>query len=201
MEREDLIDEYFVKRGYKVGAEIGSLKGEFSAEILKRWEGELYMVDVWRSLDEEDYPDSSNHGKHSPYMILSECVDRMAPFGRRAIMIRAFSDQAYKLFPDESLDFVFIDANHSYDSVKEDINLWYPKVRKGGLVMGHDYLDMDWYNDPLFLPNGKDKHIYDEYGYSGVFGVNPAVDEFCESRGYQVSKTNEWYGTWYFEKK
>jgi hypothetical protein len=202
MNREDLIKEIFVKRGFKVGAEIGSFKGEFAEEILKTWDGDLYMIDVWRELDFEDYPDGSNHGSFEPYTIMTECAERMEQFGERSTMIRNFSNKTYKLFPDESLDFVFIDANHTYKSVCEDIGLWYPKVKSGGILMGHDYIDLNWKEGP-FLPNGKDKHIYDNIHkwYCGVFGVNPAVDEFCERMGYQLSVTDEWFGTWYFEKK
>ncbi len=49
------------------------------------------------------------------------------------------SKEAVKEFKDESLDFVYIDANHNYEFVKEDIELWYPKVKIGGIIGGHDY--------------------------------------------------------------
>jgi predicted O-methyltransferase YrrM len=51
------------------------------------------------------------------------------------------SVEAAKNFQDESLDFVFIDANHEYESIKEDIKAWLPKVKKGGILGGHDYAD------------------------------------------------------------
>jgi predicted O-methyltransferase YrrM len=46
-------------------------------------------------------------------------------------------------FEDESLDVVFIDLTHTYESVKQDIELWLPKVKKGGILAGHDY-ENDW---------------------------------------------------------
>jgi cephalosporin hydroxylase len=49
------------------------------------------------------------------------------------------SEEASGLYDDESLDFVFIDAAHDYDNVINDITLWYPKVKTGGVVAGHDY--------------------------------------------------------------
>jgi predicted O-methyltransferase YrrM len=55
------------------------------------------------------------------------------------IWIKKTSVEAAKIVEDCSLDFVFIDANHSYKSVKEDIEAWLPKVRVGGLLTGHDY--------------------------------------------------------------
>jgi hypothetical protein len=68
-------------------------------------------------------------------------------------MVRASSEIASNMFQDESLDFVYIDANHAYDFVKQDIELWYPKVKKGGYLWGHDYIDLNWYNDPNFAEN------------------------------------------------
>jgi predicted O-methyltransferase YrrM len=49
------------------------------------------------------------------------------------------TNEAVKLFEDDSLDAVFIDADHSYEAVKLDIQNWMPKVRKGGILAGHDY--------------------------------------------------------------
>jgi hypothetical protein len=53
--------------------------------------------------------------------------------------IRMASVNAAKLFPDNSIDIVFIDACHEYECVKEDINAWFPKIKKGGIISGHDY--------------------------------------------------------------
>jgi len=54
-------------------------------------------------------------------------------------IIKKTSKEASMDFKDNSVDLVFIDADHSYKSVKDDINLWLPKVRKGGILAGHDY--------------------------------------------------------------
>lgn len=51
----------------------------------------------------------------------------------------ATSVQASRQFDDESLDFVFIDADHEYESVKADIAAWWPKVKPGGILAGHDF--------------------------------------------------------------
>lgn len=180
------------------GVEVGSFKGEFAKEVCKIWDGTLYMVDVWRGLGEE-YKDSSNHNVHTN--AYAEAMKSIEGFEDRAIMIRSHSGVASSMFQDESLDFVYIDANHAYEWVKGDIRLWYPKVKKGGYLIGHDYIAMDWYNDPNFMFNGKDKHIFGLNGfYYGVFGVNPAVDEFCQENDYKISVTNEWFGTWMINK-
>jgi hypothetical protein len=134
--------------------------------------------------------------------IFGEAIKNIKGYEDRAIMIRASSEISSNMFLDNSLDFVYIDANHAYDFVKEDIELWYPKVKKGGYLCGHDYIDLDWYNDPHFLENKKDKHIWGEGGkfYHGVFGVNSAVDEFCNENNYIQTITSEWFGTWLIKK-
>jgi predicted O-methyltransferase YrrM len=131
-------------------------------------------------------------------------------FEERALMLRMYSSQAAKLFPDGSLDFIYIDANHKYDYVKEDIELWWPKLKSGGMISGHDYMpEIDWKTPPHASDNGKDKHIYmwdatdydATHRYAGVFGVDSAVDEFANKHGYTVLHTDEWLASWYFFKR
>jgi hypothetical protein len=205
MDRIQLLDLIFSELKNGIGVEVGTFKGQFSKEILQRWNGKLYMVDVWNELGDE-YIDASNH-KNFENGVYSECMQNIKGYEDRGIMIRATSKVASDLFEDGSLDFVYIDANHAYDYVKEDIDLWYPKVKSGGMVMGHDYLLMDWNSTP-HASNGIDKHIWTNNGnggefniYAGIFGVNPAVDEFCKKNDYKSKFTSEWFSTWYFIKK
>jgi hypothetical protein len=202
--REEVIPQILVNNNLNgKGVEIGVFKGQFSKHLLDNWEGTLYMVDPWRELD--DYIDSSNHKNHpSAYL---EVMQSIKGYENRAFMIRALSNQVLDLFEDESLDFIYIDGNHTYNSVKEDMELWFPKLKKGGLFAGHDYLRIDWGNPP-FSENGIDKHIWaypnnnleGESQYAGLFGVNPAVDEFCRNRKIKFHLTKEWTATWLFFK-
>jgi hypothetical protein len=202
--REEIIPHLLTYNNLKgIGVEIGTFKGQFSKHILDNWSGTLYMVDPWRELD--DYIDSSNHKNHPDAYF--ETMKSIKGHEDRAFMIRALSNQAVSLFEDDSLDFIYIDGNHTYESVREDMELWYPKLKKGGLFAGHDYLRMDWENTP-FSENGIDKHMWmhsnddlsGEANYAGLFGVNPAVDEFCQERGIRFNLTKEWTATWLFFK-
>ena len=199
IDRVELIKTIGAKCFHGEAVEIGSFKGEFARNILNVWGGHLYMIDVWMGLGDE-YKDMSNHNIHTN--AYAETINNLKGYEERSTMIRCNSWQGSNLFQDKYLDFAYIDANHAYEYVKDDILTWFQKVKIGGYLMGHDYIAMDWYNDPNFLPNGKDKHIYSTDGnYIGVFGVNPAVDEFCKEHGYELTITNEWFGTWMIQKK
>ena len=188
--------------GKGLGAEVGVYRGDLSKEILRLWDnGTMFLIDIWRKVGKE-YTDFCNNDEQLGYMM--EVCEVIKGKEDRANLIRATSETASTLFQNESLDFVYIDANHSYEHVKKDLELWFPKVKKGGVFAGHDYINIDWYGDDNFLPNGKDKHLYNindgKMYYSGVFGVNPAVDEFCEKYGYELDVTTEIWGTWWIVK-
>ena len=193
--RVELIQQLNKEKPNGIGVEVGVFKGEFSKIIMENWNGTLYMVDVWSSLSKDEYIDASDHGNFSENEIYGAAINNIKGYDDRAIMVRAKSEAASHMFEDNSLDFVYID---------QDINLWYPKVKPGGYISGHDYLSYIDYNDPNenFKGNGKDVDIYGHDGkYWGVFGVNPAVDEFCIANGYQPYVTKEYSGTWYLNKK
>ena len=66
-------------------------------------------------------------------------INNMAPMADKFRLIIDQSWDAANYFPDKSLDFVFIDACHEYESVKKDILAWMPKIKEGGILSGHDY--------------------------------------------------------------
>lgn len=195
MTRDFIIPQILTNNNYTIGVEVGSLKGEFAKTILSQWGGKLYMVDVWGKIP--NYDDKNNN--HHNLGVYNDCILNTSEFSDRSFMLRMNSNEASKLFNDGSLDFVYVDANHSYDGVMSDLNLWFPKVKKGGLISGHDYLLTNWYNNQ-FLENGKDKEIYLGDEYLGVFGVNTAIDEFTRKHNINFNLTMELFSTWYFIK-
>lgn len=136
--RLDLI-KWFRQLDFKVGAEIGVAHGELSKLICEiNPQVKLIAVDAWASYDEYgDYKLS----KTFEYMEnhYRETMRNYIKRGRCEI-IKKFSMDALADVPDESLDFVFIDANHQMPFVKDDIDGWAKKVRPGGIVSGHDYV-------------------------------------------------------------
>ena len=60
--------------------------------------------------------------------------------GYKYTPVRALSSEAVNRFEDESCDVVFIDMEHTYEAVKNDIKMWYKKIKPGGYIAGHDYV-------------------------------------------------------------
>lgn len=107
-------------------AEVGTSGGTTSRYILSHCPSlRFYLLIDW---DGRDFPFTELVTKYHPH----------------ANFVKLFSHEAVRIVDDESMDLVFIDANHSYKSTKEDIEMWAPKVRKGGVICGHDYENPQW---------------------------------------------------------
>jgi hypothetical protein len=159
------------------GVEVGVACGRFSRTILDCWEGRrLHLVDAWRQL--RDYRDISNVDDVQQEHYLATALTSLKPHVGRFEVHRELSLVAAQRFRDESLDFVYLDANHAESAVTADLIAWYPKVRAGGLIAGHDYLDGD-------LPQGQ-------------FGVKSAVRRFAARHDLHIAVTAEFdWPTWY----
>ena len=119
-----------------LGAEIGVKEGKFTSYLLSQHpELTMFCIDPWTSQPNGN----ETYGEWNFDEIYSQYKNRIKPYKDRVIELRGFSKTAVMMVEDKSLDFVFIDAQHDYDSVKQDIDLWLPKVKKGGLLSGHDY--------------------------------------------------------------
>lgn len=116
--------------------EIGVYKGYSSCYFLDYFpDAELFLVDPWiaQNLNARMY---RRNGPADWEEIYNDVIKE---FGSKATIMRMTSEEAEDKFLPASLDVVFIDGDHSYRSVCRDIELWLPKMRKGGLFCGHDY--------------------------------------------------------------
>jgi hypothetical protein len=115
------------------GAEVGVETGVNASSILKTLSIKtLCLVDPYKP-----YSDDNGALKHpEDYKVLAQ--KKLRKFKHQTKFYYCSSVEASKLIPDGSLDFVYIDANHSYDSVQKDIDAWLPKVKTGGVLGGHD---------------------------------------------------------------
>ena len=130
MVRDDLPD-LFNELGFKIGAEIGVESGAYSNVLLQKMpQATLYSIDPWKSY--RAYRDHTSQSKLDQFYANTKEV--LAKYGERSIIIKKSSEEALQDFKDESLDFVYIDANHAFAHVAFDIHYWLRKVRKGGKV-------------------------------------------------------------------
>ncbi len=174
--------EHFATLGFKTGAEIGVFDGYFSEHLCKTIPRLfLYSIDAW-----EVYPGYRNQ-KFVGNMQEAEAKARERLGSFNCTIIKKFSIDAAKDFEDESLDFVYIDGNHEYKYVKEDIEEWAKKVRKGGIVAGDDY----------YMTR------------AGNLGVIKAANDYAAQNGYSLQTTlwdlddpreDNRQPAWFFEK-
>jgi hypothetical protein len=173
--------KYFADLGLNLGAEVGVASGYYSEILCKaNPKLKLYSIDPWYRY--HDYRDFANP---NTFIHMEDKARKLlAPYS--CIIIKKTSMEAVKDFADNSLDFVFIDANHAYEYVRDDIREWTKKVRNGGIVSGHDYY--------------KTK--------AGNVGVITAVDEYIKEHKYKLELT-EWTNSnlrddrqpcWWFRK-
>lgn len=101
---------------------------------------EFVAIDPWK--DDKDIVSQNDVGMSQQRLSeLGQSVrQKFGKYGERGNIITGYSFEAVKQFPDEHFDYVYIDADHSYEAVKRDIEDWYPKVRVGGILAGHDYV-------------------------------------------------------------
>ena len=132
--RHDLAN-WFGQLGFKVGAEVGVQSGRFSEVICKKNPGvKLYAIDPWTP-----YADiTSNQEEIDAFE--AETRTRLEPY--KSEIMKMTSLEAADRIEDDSLDFVYIDGNHDFINVTQDLHAWSPKVRSGGIISGHDCLKM-----------------------------------------------------------
>jgi hypothetical protein len=121
-------------KGKIVGVEVGLWKADFALLMLKEnkrlhWFGVDPYTEYGRKYRKQKQWDG----------IYDKVVNKMKPYKKRFMLIRALSSEAVRFIPD-GVDFVFIDGNHDPDMVYNDLLLYEKKVRPGGIMAGHDYM-------------------------------------------------------------
>jgi len=109
-----------------IGAEVGVRRGKNAIDMLKKLSiKKLYLIDTWTT--------SPKASKEITLKTLKEFKDKF-------VILTGYSSEMCEYIKDDELDFVYIDGNHRYKGVKSDIENYYPKVKNGGLICGHDYV-------------------------------------------------------------
>jgi hypothetical protein len=131
----DSLPHIFKELGFKVGAEIGVERGRFTKQLLNpNPELKIFAIDPW--ITYKGYTSAWDDNIFEDFFLTTQ--ERLK--GYNVEYIRKFSMDALADIEDDSLDFVYIDGNHAKPFVDQDIAGWTPKVRVGGIVAGHDYI-------------------------------------------------------------
>jgi len=156
--------EIFAKRGYTLGCEVGVREGNNARELFRVIPNlQLILVDPYTVYEYRNFKKRNKWKWQQPIMnkIRARAMHRLSR--NDVIWLMTTSAHAAPCVKDGLLDFVYIDANHSFDFITQDLQLWYPKVRHGGVISGHDF---------------------------GIRGVNSAVRSFAKFNHLSITKTD-----------
>jgi hypothetical protein len=157
--RGDFISEQINDHGWNIGAELGVWDGRTLGRLLANTMAHIIAVDAW--VDQGEYTGKDRHGNIWDHQTHRQKVeDLAAEYEGRVTIYDEMTVTAARYVEDASLDFIFIDADHSYEGVMADIEAWESKVRPGGWVMGHD---INW--------NSVRSAVLDSYG--GTYWIGP----------------------------
>lgn len=164
-----------VKAGAR-GVEVGVFRGTLSRYLLRNGVARLFMVDNWLSSENQPqhYKDTRDYCSRLS-RDEAEANRRLAlevalHSNGRAKVLQISSVKAAALINDRSMDFVFLDGDHSYEGVKADLAAWVPKVKVGGWICGHDYANAL----PQFDFSGVDKAVNE---WASLWGVPVETDD------------------------
>lgn len=181
--REKLLSIFRFPVHFPRGAEIGVQRGIYSEYLIKAGRfSKFYCIDSWQHVPGRQ--DGSNVSQDQQDLIFFQACKRLAQFGYRVEIIRSSSSKAVERFLDNSLDFIYIDADHTYDGCIADLECYYPKLKEDGVMAGHDFLD----------------------GYYGsiiqtAYGVRSAITDFVMEEGISsVGITEGDFPSWFFFK-
>jgi len=148
-----------------IAAEIGTHRAAFAVRFLQSWKGKLLCcIDPWTGGQFDAGPVTQD--ERDEYY--AKAMKALRPYEDRVKVMRTTSREASLQFDSNYFDFIYIDANHQYSSVWEDLTLWWPKLRSGGFLAGHD----------IVMPNA---------AFGGCeHWVQSAVMKFAEHNGLEV---------------
>jgi len=153
----DMVQKYDGATFIEVGCWKGRSAAYMAVEIINSGKNiDFYCVDSWLG---------DRIGGVGKVDVYDEFFINIQPVINNIKIIKNFSDVASKQFEDQTLDFIFIDASHDYQSVKLDLESWFPKVKKGGTIAGHDY--------------------------TTAAGVKKAVDEWFQCKGIPINTNHQ----------
>lgn len=140
--RWDILASFMLDQSYKTFVEIGCKEGRTTGHILANVpDSRVIAIDPWITQEATNDPTKETYADWDFSQIEAEFWANVGEHKDRCLMLRCKSDIAAtcKLPDDFQCDLAFIDALHNYEGVKDDIAIWWPRVRIGGILAGHDF--------------------------------------------------------------
>lgn len=160
--RWDFLATMMLEQGYKSFVEVGCKEGRTTGHILKTVpESRVIAIDPWMKQEKGDDPTKETYEDWDFADIEKQFWENVGEHKDRCEMLRMTSQGAALVKENAhwQYDLVFIDALHDYESVMHDISLWWPHVRQGGILAGHDF-NHNW--------PGVERAVADHFNLMGV---------------------------------
>ena len=185
--------------GFTRGIELGVQRGYFTRAMLSNWLdcSEYHLVDLWGH--QENYSDVANLNQNEQEKIYGVAMKTVNPWKEKIHVCRNYTINCVNNYADEHFDFIYVDARHDYKGVWEDIVAYWPKLRVGGVMAGHDYVTQN--DGPE--QTGQDWTLnYDGTKDHTSRVVKGAVDDFAATvcRQVTVSYREKLWNTWAIRK-
>lgn len=150
--RENFWVNFINATGITIVAEVGVFRGHFAEKLLQECPPikQYYMVDPWRNLEQWNKPANVSNEMFDAF--LTETLARTDFASEKRIVLRGKTTEVIDKIPDESLDFAYIDADHTLKGITVDLLKVFGKVRPGGWIGGDDFCESIWQHDPQFEP-------------------------------------------------
>lgn len=172
MKREDL-PKLIKSTPESIAVEVGVHHAVYAKEFMKNWNGTLFLVDSYLGEHKTYFPNvKKTISREQDYQV---ALEQMKEFGDRAVFLKEESVNASTEFMPKTLDLVYIDGAHDILNVVRDFSVWYPKVKEGGIIAGHDF-------------------------YYYHHQVIAAIHLLSNLYGTSIAKTNEECASWYMIK-
>jgi hypothetical protein len=132
--------------------EIGIYRGDFAETMLRNCEGleKYYMLDPWRNLNDWDKPANASNGILE--LLMQRCLEKTAFADNKRVILRGTTTEVIDEIPDDSLDFAYIDGDHTLKGIAIDLIRVFPKIRTGGRIGGDDFCPGEMQHFPHYEP-------------------------------------------------
>jgi hypothetical protein len=141
-------------KSYKIKAmaEVGVYKGDFAYQLLQQCDSieKYYMIDPWRHLQDWKKPANKNNNTFDKFLLETKKKTNFA--ANKTVILRGKTTEVVEKIPDKTLDFAYIDGDHTLKGITIDLIRLFDKIRVGGLIGGDDFSRSIWQHTPNYEP-------------------------------------------------